>query len=156
MTDNNSHEDEMNRKTQQESAPADGSVGERESAPTDERDPRDPITVPDKQPRNTDNRRQDTRRPRRGVEDTKQKIVGYLFWGTFGAAFLFGAFAAFGFYQSVIEIIDIWVSEDFEPIFRAVFNLVVVLIAILGISLLIRRLGISLSPLAEDSAGSEE
>jgi hypothetical protein len=156
MTDNDSHADEMNSNTANESTPADGSPDRGKSQRMDTNEPREPITVSDEQPRDAGRGRRDNRPQGQGVKATKQKIVGYLFWGTFGTVFLFGAFSAYGFYQSVIDIIDIWVSEDFEPIFQAVFNLVVVFVAILAISLLVRRLDISFSPSSEESPRPEE
>lgn len=65
----------------------------------------------------------------------------YLYWGAFVLLALFGLFAAVSLYQSVMEIIEIWVSADFRPIFRMLFNLIVVLLAVLGLSVLIRRRG---------------
>jgi hypothetical protein len=75
-------------------------------------------------------------------ESQKEKMVRFLYWGTFLGLSLFGAFAAVGFYSSVMDIIDIWISSDFEPVFRMLFNLMVVLIALLGLSTLVRRLDI--------------
>lgn len=151
MTETTPHEDETNRET--DDSPTDERTDNSEQRSVDKREPREPITVPEQQPQNGTPQR---RHQEQTIEDTKEKIVGYLYWGTFAAVFLFGAFAAYGFYGSVMDIIDIWVSEDFEPIFEAVFNLVVVLVAILGISLLVGRLDISFSPSSTESSHPEE
>lgn len=151
MTDNNSHTDEMNSETEDDATPAGVTDGNGGSSPEDKPELRERTTDADEQPQHTRNRQQTTRQRRLA----KQKIAGYLYWGTFGGVFLLGTFAAFGFYQSVIEIIDIWVSEDFKPIYRAVFNLLVVLLSVLGISLLVRRLGVSFSPTGKTSSSEE-
>ena len=58
--------------------------------------------------------------------------------GLVGLAIL-GAVAAVGFYTSAGAAIARLVSPEFEPIFQAVFNLVVFLVALVGVSLLLRR-----------------
>lgn len=75
-------------------------------------------------------------------ESQKETMVRYLYWGAFLGLSLFGAVAVVGFYSSVMNIIDIWISPDFKPVFRMLFNLTVVLIALLGLSVLVRRLDI--------------
>jgi hypothetical protein len=79
--------------------------------------------------------------PERGRDDgsSKEKMVRYLYWGAFGLLFLAGAAAAVGFYFSVMDLIDIWVAADFKPVFRMLFNLAVVLVTVLGLSVLVRR-----------------
>lgn len=58
--------------------------------------------------------------------------------GLFGLIML-GAVAAVGFYTSAGTAISRLVTPEYEPIFQAVFNLVVLLIALIGVSLLLRR-----------------
>lgn len=83
-------------------------------------------------------------------DETGRRMVQYLYWGAFGLLFLFGAFAAFGFYRSIMRVIDIWVSTDFDPLFSAAFNLVVVLVSVLGLSVLVRRLDVSFDPTGDE------
>jgi len=72
-------------------------------------------------------------------------MLRHLSWGLFGLLSLFGILAAIGLYMSVMDIIDIRVSPDFGPVFRMLFNLTVVLIAVLGLSVLLRRFDIMLT-----------
>ena len=44
-----------------------------------------------------------------------------------------------------MEVIGIWVSADFRPVLRMLFNLAVVLLAVLGLSTLLRRSDIAFS-----------
>lgn len=75
-------------------------------------------------------------------ESQKERIVRYLYWGAFLLLSILATVALVGFYSSAMNSIDIWISEDFEPIFRMLFNLAVILATILGISVLLRRLDI--------------
>lgn len=75
-------------------------------------------------------------------DSQKEQMVRYLYWGASVCLFLFGLFAAVSFYTSMLEVIDIWIAADFEPVFRMLLNLSVVLITLLGLSVLIRRLDI--------------
>lgn len=72
-------------------------------------------------------------------ESQKEQMLKYLYWGGFIGLCLFGVFAAVGFYRSVMEIINIWITADFKPVFRMLFNLVIMLIALLCLSVLLRR-----------------
>lgn len=73
----------------------------------------------------------------------KERMLRYLYWGGFIALSAFGVFAAVSFYWSVMEVIDIWVGADFEPVFEMLFNLAIILVALLCLSLLVRRFDIS-------------
>lgn len=44
------------------------------------------------------------------------------------------------FYLSASRLISVWVTEEFRPLFQAAFNLVVLLGAAAGISVLVHRL----------------
>lgn len=60
-----------------------------------------------------------------------------------GALIVLGVIAVaalFGFYSSMMAVINEWVARRFQPIFKAVFNLVVLLVAGIGISLILRKL----------------
>lgn len=67
----------------------------------------------------------------------------YLFWGAFGLLSILAVVATAGLYTSVSSAIDVWVASDYEPIVRALFNLVVVLTCALGLSVLLRRIDVS-------------
>lgn len=81
------------------------------------------------------------RRPEKDSETiTREKIAGYMFWAAFGLLSLFAAGALFGFYTSVQSIIDIWITAEYQPIFTALFNLVMVVACLVGLSVLVRLL----------------
>lgn len=75
----------------------------------------------------------------------REQMIRYFYWGTFALLCLFGVLATIRVYLSVMEIIDIWVTEDFKPIFRLLANAAVALIAVLGLSVLVRRFDIPFS-----------
>ena len=50
------------------------------------------------------------------------------------------AIASLQFYSNVSQAIDIWVAREYVPLFQPGFNLIILLAAIVGISLLVRRL----------------
>lgn len=52
---------------------------------------------------------------------------------------LTAAVALAGFYNGVTGTIRVWVSDPYQPVFRAVFNLALLLAALGGIGLLVRR-----------------
>ncbi|MUV90298.1 hypothetical protein GJ629_10655 [Halapricum sp. CBA1109] len=56
-----------------------------------------------------------------------------------GVLLLLGAIAAVGFYTSVSTAISRLVVRQYEPLFQAAFNLVVLLVVGVGLSLLWRR-----------------
>lgn len=69
-------------------------------------------------------------------------VTTYLFWGAFGLLSVMAVVAIIGFYNSVSSAIDVWIASDYQPIFRSIFNLVVLLVCALGLSLLVRQMGI--------------
>lgn len=52
---------------------------------------------------------------------------------------LLAAFAIYRAYAATSQAIAIWFSRDFVPIFAAIFNVVVFLVAVAGIFYLVRR-----------------
>lgn len=70
---------------------------------------------------------------------SRETVRGYVFWAAFGLLGLFTAMTLAGFYTSVQAIIDTWITEDYQPIFMAVFNLVMALACLVGLSLLARQ-----------------
>lgn len=75
-------------------------------------------------------------------ESQKAQMLRYLYWGGFVGLCLAGVFAAGSFYLSAMTVIDIWVAAEFEPVFGMLFNLSVLLVAVLSLSVLLRRLDI--------------
>lgn len=67
-------------------------------------------------------------------------VVRYLQWGLLALLVLFGLAAAVGLYTSVGRIIEVWVAREFQPVFNAAFNLLVLLLVAAGISGLLHRL----------------
>jgi len=68
------------------------------------------------------------------------KLRSYLVWGAVAVLFVFAVVAMAGLYSSVGRVIDIWIAPDYQPLFRAGFNLAVVLACATGLSVLVRRL----------------
>ncbi|WP_338728952.1 hypothetical protein [Haladaptatus sp. DJG-WS-42] len=64
----------------------------------------------------------------------------YLYWGALVGLALLAAIATLQFYFSVGRIISIWVARDYQPVFQAVFNLIILLLTGIGISLIVTRL----------------
>lgn len=76
-----------------------------------------------------------------GPSDTalSERMTAYLLWGTVAVLFLVGVVAFVGLYRSVGSIISIWIAPDFRPLVRVAFNLAVVLVCALGLSVLLGR-----------------
>jgi len=69
-----------------------------------------------------------------------ERMTTYLLWGTVALLFALAAAATVGLYTSVGRAIDIWIAPDYRPLFRAAFNLAVVLACATGLSVLVGRL----------------
>jgi hypothetical protein len=74
--------------------------------------------------------------------DLNSAMKRYAIWGAFGLLSIVAVVATVGLYTSVSAAIDVWISSDYQPVFRALFNLVVVLVCALGLSVLIRRIDV--------------
>lgn len=48
--------------------------------------------------------------------------------------------ATIGLYTSTTAVINTWIAREYQPIFQAVFNLIVLLTAGIGLSIVARRL----------------
>lgn len=59
-------------------------------------------------------------------------------WAAVAGLSLLALVAAFGLYTSVGTAIDVWVADAYQPLFDAVFNLVVLVLAAGAISRLVR------------------
>jgi hypothetical protein len=64
----------------------------------------------------------------------------YLQFGGLALAVVFAAMAAFGLYDSAHRVVDVWVTEPYQPVFTAGLNLVVLLLALGVVSVLVGRL----------------
>lgn len=64
----------------------------------------------------------------------------YLLWIALGLLALLAVVATFQVYTSASTAIARFVAPDFRPLFRAAFNLVVLLLAVAGITTLLREL----------------
>lgn len=64
----------------------------------------------------------------------------YLLWGGVVLLALLAAVAMLQVYTNISSAIARFVDPDYRPVFRAVFNLVVLLLAVAGISALLRQL----------------
>lgn len=69
----------------------------------------------------------------------ERDIVGYLEWGAVAGLGLVALVAVFRFYFAASRAIGIWISPDFEPVFQAAFNVIVLLFAATGIVFFVRR-----------------
>lgn len=74
------------------------------------------------------------------TEDDSRDLSTTLEWAGLLVLGLLAVIATFRFYLAASTAIGRLVSPEYEPLFQAGFNLVVLLLAITGISLLARRL----------------
>lgn len=72
--------------------------------------------------------------------DEGRSIRTYALWAAFGILVLVALVATFQFYFAASAAISEFVTRRYRPLFRAGFNLVILLGSALGISLLVRRL----------------
>lgn len=68
------------------------------------------------------------------------EVARYLQWGVLALLVLFALVAAVSLYTNINRIIQVWVTREYQPVFSAAFNLLVLLLAGAGISLLLRRI----------------
>lgn len=68
------------------------------------------------------------------------RVAVLLQWALLAALVLFGLAAAVGLYANVTRLIELWIVEEYRPAAAAGFNLVVLLVAALGVSRLLGRL----------------
>lgn len=82
-------------------------------------------------------------------ESQREQMLRYGYWGAFVLLFLFGIVTTVRAYTSLMQIIDIWVAADFEPIFRLLLNVMVTLVVVIGLSVLVRRMDIPFDELGD-------
>lgn len=78
-----------------------------------------------------------------GADDgslSRRTIVEYLQWALFAILVLVLLISTLQFYNAATSTINTFVAPRFRPPFRMAFNLAMVLVSGLGLSLLVRRL----------------
>lgn len=73
-------------------------------------------------------------------ENDSRSLTRYLEWAALAVLSLLAVIATLRFYLSASTAIGRLVSPQYEPMFQAGFNLVILLLAVTGISLLVRRI----------------
>lgn len=73
-------------------------------------------------------------------DDSGPSIAIYAQWAMFAILTLVALIATLQFYFSASSAIDTFVTDRYRPLFNAAFNLVVLLVCGLGLSVLVRRL----------------
>ncbi|WP_152042691.1 hypothetical protein [Salinigranum salinum] len=71
---------------------------------------------------------------------TATRVRRGLDYALLGGLVLLGVFAAIQFYLAADRTINVWVTREYRPPFKMVFNLVVLLVVGVGVSRQIRRL----------------
>lgn len=74
----------------------------------------------------------------------------FLYWATLAALALLAVVALLQFYLSASRAISIWVTREYRPLFQAAFNLAVLLVTGVGISLVVRQLAKRADEMAEN------
>lgn len=77
-------------------------------------------------------------------EESSRNVHRYLIWGAIGISLLVSVTAVFQLYFNLGQLIGIWIAPEYEPAFRAAFNLTVLLFAIYVAARLVDRLDVSL------------
>jgi uncharacterized membrane protein (DUF106 family) len=77
---------------------------------------------------------------RTGLLDDPDEARRYLMWAAVALLSLLAVVATFRVYTSASTAIARFVAPDFQPLFQAAFNLAVLLLAVAGITGLLRRL----------------
>ncbi|MFC6989325.1 hypothetical protein ACFQJD_12520 [Haloplanus sp. GCM10025708] len=72
--------------------------------------------------------------------DSGSGVRRYANYGLLAVLGLLAFIALIQFYLSTSRVISTWVTPEYRPLFQALFNLIVLLLAGLGISYQIRRL----------------
>jgi hypothetical protein len=71
--------------------------------------------------------------------DDSRDLVTYARYALLAGLTLLALVATFRFYFAVSSAIDLWVAREFRPLFQAAFNLVMLLLAAVGISWEVRK-----------------
>jgi hypothetical protein len=73
-------------------------------------------------------------------KNTATRVRRGLDYALLGGLVLLGVFAAIQFYLAADRTINVWVTREYRPPFKMVFNLVVLLVVGVGVSRQVRRL----------------
>lgn len=79
-------------------------------------------------------------RPPGGNDGPATGVLRYAYWLAFAFLSVLALIALFRFYLQASSAIDIWIESAYEPILQAAFNLVVLLLSVVGISSVVRKL----------------
>jgi hypothetical protein len=71
--------------------------------------------------------------------DDERDLSQYLVWVGVAVLGLTAVVALAGFYTGVSSAIRVWVANEYRPLVNAAFNLTLLLAAVAGIGLLLRR-----------------
>jgi hypothetical protein len=88
--------------------------------------------------------------PESSERDTAGRVRRGLDYALLGGLVLLGAFAAIQFYFAADRTINVWVTSEYRPPFKMLFNLVVLLVVGIGLSRQVRRL-----TTADDATGTD-
>lgn len=88
----------------------------------------------------TDTENANAQRPTDAQSDRVADVILYLHWGALAGFSLLAVLATLQFYASGSRAIEIWISAEYQPLFEAVFNLAILLVSGIGISIVVRRL----------------
>lgn len=84
-----------------------------------------------------------SKRTRRGTSrasSTERSPTEYVYWGGLVICSILAVVALFNFYSNATQAISTWVESEYEPIVQSAFALVVLLAALVGVSLTVRKL----------------
>ena len=73
-------------------------------------------------------------------DSTGEKVIGSLQWGAFAILILVALIATLRFYFAASNAINEFVTRQYRPLFQAVFNLLILLASVFGLSVLARRI----------------
>lgn len=74
------------------------------------------------------------------VDSAGEKVISAVQWGAFAILILVALIATLRFYFSASNAINEFVTRQYRPLFQAVFNLIILLASVLGLSVLARRI----------------
>ncbi|WP_276258212.1 hypothetical protein [Haloglomus litoreum] len=77
--------------------------------------------------------------PTDDTDEEGRDLVRYARYALLGGLTLLALVATLRFYFAASNAIDIWVARQYRPLFQAAFNLVVLLLAAIGISWEVRK-----------------
>jgi hypothetical protein len=81
-----------------------------------------------------------TPEPSEESTDEGRDIRDLLLRGVLVVLGLVAVVALFQFYTSALAVINEWIAREYRALFRATFNLVILVASIIGISLVVREL----------------